>query len=238
LSLVAVAPACGDDDNGSSATTTAPSAASTTTAPGSSSTVAPTTAVPTTTALSRTELALVVWPFSESTTRYDDPTDAARGFATELVGFEDPVVGPFLQGDNRSGEVEIRANERGPVTTVFVRQFGPDDTWWVMGSATENIQIDDPQPQGAIDDPLQLSGRSRAFEAVVDVSVVADGRTAPIGTGFVMGGSGPDFGVFRGSIPFESPHGGWGSVILSTRSAENGQVWEASVVRVGFIGGD
>jgi hypothetical protein len=194
--------------------------------------------VPTTTALSRDELALVVWPFAQSSTRYDDPSEAVRAFATELVGFEDPIVGPFMQGDNRSGEIEVRAKEQGPATTVFVRQFGADDTWWVMGSVTENITIDDPHPQGAVDNPLQLSGRSRAFEATVDVSVVADGNTEPVGTGFVMGGSGPDFGPFSGSIPFESPHGGWGSVILYTRSAENGQVWEAATVRVGFIGGD
>ncbi len=45
-------------------------------------------------------------------------------------------------------------------------------------------------------------------------------------------------GPFSGSIPFESPQGGWGAVVGYTLSAENGQVWEATVVRVGFIGGD
>jgi hypothetical protein len=59
-----------------------------------------------------------------------------------------------------------------------------------------------------------------------------------VGTGFVTGGAGPDLAPFRGSIPFRSPKGGWGSVVFFTRSAEDGKVWEAATLRVGFIGGD
>ena len=66
----------------------------------------------------------------------------------------------------------------------------------------------------------------------------ADGSTARIGSGFVTGGSGPEFGPFTGSMRFASPQGGWGSVIFLTRSMEDGHVGAASTVRVGFIGAD
>ena len=40
-----------------------------------------------------------VWPAASSSTRYSDPVSAARGFATDYVGFTDPIVGEFQQGD-------------------------------------------------------------------------------------------------------------------------------------------
>jgi hypothetical protein len=79
-------------------------------------------------------------------------------------------------------------------------------------------------------------GPSKARSSEVDV--VVDGSTEPVGSGFVTGGSGPDLAPFTGSVRFPSPRGGWGSVIFFTRSMDNGQVWEATTVRVGFIGGD
>jgi hypothetical protein len=233
-SLAAMAlfvPACGDDDDAATPTT----APATTTEPATTTTTAPTT---TTTGLSPTDQAFVVWPDPGGSLRYDDPVEAATGFATGLVGFTDPVVGPFMEGDSRSGEVEIRAIADGPVTTVLVRKYGPDDAWWVLGSGTADIEVTDPLPQGAIDDPLQVSGRARAFEGTVQVTVVADGSTEVLGSGFVTGSGGIEMGPFEGSIPFESPQGGWGAVIFFTTSAENGQVWQAATVRVGFIGGD
>ena len=137
--------------------------------------------------LASDDLAFVVWPFATGDRRYDDPVAVVRDFATELVGFDAPILGPFRQGDSRSGEVEIRAVANGPATTVLVRRFGPDDSWWVIGSLTADIEVDDPAPQSAIDDPLQLRGRARAFEDNVQVSVIADGDSRPIGEGFVTG---------------------------------------------------
>jgi hypothetical protein len=196
------------------------------------------TAAPTTTiALSVDDRAFVVWPFPNSSVRYTDPVAAATSFAVELVGFVSPVVGTFREGDGRSGEVVVRPSATGPMTTVLVRRFGSDGSWWVIGSVAANIEVTMPVPQSAIDDPLQMAGRSRAFEGTVSVDVVVDGSTARIGSGFVTGASGPDLGPFTGSMRFSSPKGGWGSVIFFTRSMENGRIGEASTVRVGFIGG-
>lgn len=188
--------------------------------------------------LSPDDRAFVVWPDPGGDARFDDPVEAATDFATELVGYTDPVVGEFQQGDNRSGEVEIRPRADGPVTTVMVRQYGTDDSWWVIGAATENIEVDEPAPQGAVDHPVQVSGRARAFEGNVQVAVYRDGSTEPLGTGFVTGSGGGDLGPFSGEIGIDTAPGEWGSIVFFTSSAEDGQVWEATVVRIGFIGGD
>lgn len=233
VAVLVLVPACGDDSESTSTTTTAPPSTTTTAAPGTT-TIAPTT----TTAISTTDPAFVVWPFPDSDVRFDDPIDAATSFAVDLVGFVDPVVGEFREGDRRSGEIEVRHGATGPATTVLLRRLGPEDTWWVLGSIATNIDVTEPVAQSAVDDPLQMAGRSRVFEGTVEVDVVADGSTDRIGSGFVTGGSGPDFGPFSGSMRFTSPKGGWGSVIFFTRSMEDGQVWEATTVRVGFIGGD
>jgi hypothetical protein len=183
------------------------------------------------------ELSTALWPFVDTDVRYGDPVDAATGFAVDYVGFVDPVVGEFQQGDSRSGEVEVRPQENGPVTTVFVRQLGTDDTWWVLGAATAEIVFTLPAVGSAIDTPLAVAGEALAFEGNVQVEVRGDGSVEPIGESFVTGG-GDVMRPFTGTIEFQSPQGGWGAVMGFTLSAEDGRVWQATVFRVGFIGGD
>lgn len=201
---------------------------------------APTTVATTAPAdvLTPDEVAFTIWPSPESTTRFDDPAAAATSFATDLIGFTDPIVGPFQQGDARSGEVEVRAISNGPAATVLIRQYGPADSWWVIGAITPDIEVDEPQPQTAIDDPLRVSGRARAFEGTVQVAVYGDAGTEPLGTGFVTASGDETLGPFSEEISWSNPDGGWGSVVLFTLSAEDGRVWQASATRVGFIGGD
>jgi hypothetical protein len=199
----------GDDDTEVATDDTTTTTEATTTTTEAATTTTTTEAPEPDDELTREELGQAVWPHVESDTRYDDPTAAARGFAVELAGFTDPLVGDFAQGDSRSGEVEVRSSPRGAVTTVLVRQLGAESTWWVIGAATENIEVDDPQSGSAIDDPLQLSGRARAFEGTVQVAVFADGDTEPLGEGFVTGSGGEELGPFSDSIPFRSPGGGW-----------------------------
>jgi hypothetical protein len=152
----------------------------------------------------------------------------------DFVGFVNPVVGEFQAGDARSGEVEIRPNATGPVTTVFVRQLSGSDTWWVLGAATANIQLDLPPALAVISSPVGLIGTSTAFEANVSVEIREDGNRTPLGTGFVMGGSMGQMGPFEGAVEFSAPTAKYGAIVLYTMSMENGQVWEVSVVRVQF----
>ncbi len=181
-----------------------------------------------------TDTSTAVWPVTGSSTRYTDPVAAATGFATDFVGFVDPVVGTFQQGDSRSGEVSIRARAQGPVTTVFVRQLGDDGSWWVLGSATPNIQVTTPAALATISSPATLTGTSTAFEATVNVQVREDGNATPIGKGFVMGGANGVTGAFDGTVTFTQPSAQSGAVVFMTLSAEDGRVSEAGVVRVKF----
>lgn len=223
---LAVWVATGDDDetNGTTPTT----AATTTTAPSSTTSVpGPTTTVPPITDPT------VMWPFPASTTRYATPAEAARSFATEFLGFDDPLVGDFRQGDSRSGEVPIRPRAQGPETTVLVRQVGPGDSWFVLGAATANIEVDEPGALAEISSPVPLRGRAHAFEGTVQVEVREDGQLGAIGESFVTGG-GDELRPFQGTVEFRSPGAPRGAVVFLTRSAENGQVWEAAAVRVAF----
>jgi hypothetical protein len=236
---------CGGDDD--SVATDAPTTTETTAAPTTSAPTTPeATAAPTTEAATTTPdvdadeiRPFALWPDVDGTQRFDDPVEAARSFAVELVGFTDPVLGEFQQGDATSGEVELRASDGGPLTVVLVRQLDPaEGSWWVTASVHDDILVDDPQPQSAVDDPVQVSGQAVAFEGTVDVEILADGDTEPRGEGFVTGSGIPPAGPFSGSIAFDAPAGGWGAVVFKTHSAEDGSVMAATVVRVGFIGGD
>ncbi len=173
------------------------------------------------------DLTVAVFPNPSGTTRFDDPAAADKAFATDYVGFVGPEVGAV-----NATTVEIRPDPQGPVTLVQVQQL--DGSWWVTGATTANILVASPTPIATITSPVALSGTSTAFEATVQTQVREDGSTTPIGTGYVMGGSMGDMGPFTGSLDFTEPSTPAGAVILSTSSMENGEVWEATVVRVRF----
>jgi hypothetical protein len=223
-----------DDEAGEVATgpTTTEAPATTATEPSTTQAIEPsTTAPPATTAPVDTSTA--VFPNAASGARFTDPVDAAHAFAVDFVGFTDPLVGEFMQGDARSGEIEVRPTADGPVTTVFVRQLGTDGSWWVLGSATANITTDVPGPGDAITSPVTVSGSALAFEGTVAVEVRQDGNREPLGAGFVTGG-GDVPRPFSGQITFSPPTADHGALVFLTRSEEDGRVWEASVIRVRF----
>jgi hypothetical protein len=220
------------DDAGDVATEPTTTLAPTTTA---TPTTEPSTTAPTTvtTVPAPVDTSTAVFPYASGTVRYEDPVEAARAFAVDFVGFTDPVVGEFMQGDARSGEVEVRPVTNGPATTVFVRQLGSEGTWWVLGSGTANIVIDAPTAGGTIASPVTVSGSALAFEGTVNVEIRQDGARQPIGTDVVTGG-GDIVRPFSGDIEFSIPTEPHGAVVFLTHSEQDGRVWEAGVVRVSF----
>lgn len=219
----------GDDDTVTEPTTTeVPTTVAPTTAPTTAPPTTPSTAAP-----APGDAAIAVFPHPSASPRFDDPVAAARAFAVDFVGFTDPLVGEFMQGDARSGEVEVRPKADGPATTVFVRQLGSDDSWWVLGSATSDITLDTPVTGDTITSPVTLTGSALAFEGHVSVEVRRDGAREPIGTGFVTGG-GDVVRPFSGEVAFAAPAGERGALVLLTNSAEDGRVWQAAVIRVAF----
>jgi hypothetical protein len=228
LSAVALA-ACGNEGGDTTSRTTRP--ATTTVAPSTTPSTTPSTS-PSTPVESTTT---AVWPWSSSATRYSDPVAAARGFAVELVGFADPVVGEFRQGDARSGEVDVRAKATTTPTTVLVRQI--NGSWWVLGATTTDIQVSAPAAGATISSPVTLQGTSTAFEATVNTRLFADGTPTALATGFVMGGSMGTMGPFADALTFPAPPataGGGGALVFLTLSPEDGRVLLATVLRVHF----
>lgn len=221
VSLLAVG--CGSSSSDKTAGTTASTATSTTA-------TIPTTSTPSTAAQSDS----AVWPFSSSTTRYADPVDAATSFAVSYLGFVDPVIGPFQSGDTRSGEVVVKPEASGPSTTVLVRQLSPDDSWWVIGASTPNLQLQDPATGSTITSPVTMSGQSTAFEATVNFEIRQDGTTTPLVADYFMGGSMGEMGPFSKSATFAVPTATHGAIVLMTSSEENGHLWEATVIPVTF----
>jgi hypothetical protein len=174
---------------------------------------------------------VALFPAPSTSRRFDDPVATVQSFATELIGIPNPVVGPFQQGDARSGEVEVRPRADGPVTTVSVRRM-EDDAWYVVGAATASIRLDSPTGGATVGSPVHLTGAADAYEGTVDVRVFADGFTEPIGTGFVTGAQG-SLGPFVGDVAFAAPGGAThGVIVLSTEGGEPSQPWVATVIRV------
>lgn len=235
-----------DDDTDMATDTTTTSEATTTTGDEPTTTAGETTtteapattdAIPPFGGITAEEAATVVWPDPTGDTRYETPEDAVAGAAEELLGFADPVYGSFMAGDSRSGEVEVRAKVDGPATTVGVRQLS-DDTWYVLFAAASELELTLPVPGSAIDHPLEVEGWGRGFEGQVRVAVFERGSTTPLGEGFFIAGSGEDPAPFKGAVEWENPGGGWGAVVATTASGADGSTWAATVVPVGFIGGD
>ena len=82
--------------------------------------------------------------------------------------------------------------------------------------------------------PVTLDGTSTAFEATVPVEVREDGNPTPLGSGFVMGGANGEFGPFHDTLAFDVPTADGGALVFFTRSAEDGSIIEAAVLRVFF----
>ena len=175
-----------------------------------------------------------IWPFVSSTTRYAEPVRAAQEFATIYLGFLNPIVGSFQQGDSRSGEVPVRSTPTGPITTILVRRLTTTNSWWVLGASCADIQVTAPTTSEAISSPVTLRGRSTAYEAVVNVDFRQDGSLAPLKVTTVMGGSMGVMRPFTTSVSFPRSSTSQGALLFRTRSAKDEHVIEASVIRISY----
>jgi hypothetical protein len=217
LAALLAAARCGGDGD-STSTTTRPDR-TTTSVPASTTTAVPDTST-------------AVFPVGASA--YTEPAAVARAFAEQYIGFTAPIVGAFAAGDARSGEVPVRTSDLGPVTTVLVRQLDAAGHWWVLGATTPNLVLAEPAVGGRVASPVTLRGTSTAFEAQIRTEIRQDSTATPLGEGTAMGGANGEMGPFVDVLSFTAPSQSHGAVMLSTRSAKDGTIAEATVVRVAF----
>lgn len=210
LAAVLVLASCGDDDTttdgGASPTTTAAAAATSaaeTTTSAAAATTAPATTAPATTAVPDTAVAIdaqigleqpAIWPAADVV--FDTPEAAAEDFVSKVLGVP-PELGPFQQGDSRSGEIEVYSlgeKDAGPSilrSVLALRQLGPGNGWFILAAMNENAAISSPETGAEVPaGPLTVDGVGRGFEANVVVSAfVAGDAAAELDREITQGGS-------------------------------------------------
>lgn len=137
------------------------------------------------------ELPLAIWWSNDSVA--DTPEGAATAAVESLIGVI-PVLGDYMGGDNRSGEMIVYSpGETTPVerSLLLLRQLGPADQWSVIGAINAAMTIDRPEARSVVPaGMLTVSGRARGFEALVVVTAHRIGDTIElIDHAFTMGGS-------------------------------------------------
>lgn len=169
--------------------------------PTTSDTASPTS--PTTAAPPVTLEQPAVWPAAGTVLTTSQA--AATAFVETTVGVP-AQLGPFMAGDTRSGEIELRfAGESGatPVVrgTLLLRMLGPDDGWFVIGAVSDGVRIDTPAsaatvPAGMVD----VAGSARGFEGTVIVEVFRPGQATPLDRQIAQGGSMADLAPFTATV--------------------------------------
>ena len=175
-----------------------------------------------------------LWPTAVTGVRYASPTSAALAFARHVLKMASPVAQSFQQGDARSGEIPVRSGPTAPETFLLMRQLASDASWWVLGAVASDIEIDAPRSLAVVTSPLRVSGRSTAFEALVNLALYQDGTVIPLARGTAMGGSMGQRASYATSLAFATSSAPFGTLVVFTRSAKDGSVLEASAIRVRF----
>ena len=216
---------CGDDDEGSGAGDTS---APTTTAVETTTTEEVAT---TTSAAAQVDTTTAVFPFAEDDTRFEDPMDLAVAYAERYLGFADPTYSDFMQGDSRSGEVVVRPAADGPDTLLLLRQL--DETWWVLGAVSDQIQIDVPETGAVLVSPVAVTGQAGAPEGELSLELWTDAAaeplamaSAPVGTDALQ--------AFEATLTFAMTPATEDGALLARAYGPDGGVWAASVLRVHF----
>ena len=180
--------ACSSDRSSTSTSVTPTSSSSpsttgvTTTSPSTSTEPVPTTVPP---PLEQP----AIWPASGAL--FDRPELAAADFVVRVLGVP-PVLGEFMPGDSRSGEIEVQS-PGGPASgrgTMLMRQLGPSSSWFVTGIVNDVASITMPAqgdvvPRG----PLSIEGTGYGFEAAVSVAAYVAGEEEALDLVSIQAGS-------------------------------------------------
>ena len=175
----------------------------------------------------------VVWPSHLEILRYDRPEEAARAFV-EWIGFDAPLVGFLRPTAEGTGEIAVRPTRDGPVTTVSLRQIGPDGSWWVLGSSASGLVIDTPVSRSLVSNPLYVHGIGQSPSGTVELELRGDRSTEPELRAHIVTGGGVEPITLEGQFGWAADNSIGGSLIVLSRDRPTGRIWEATVIRVRF----
>ena len=146
--------------------------------PSTSSTTNPTSETTTTGPAGLEQPAL--WPSSSEV--FTSPRAAAEDFVVQVLGVP-PELGDFMAGDSRSGEIEVYSPGDPPTlrSLLLLRQLGPSNGWFVIGTINDNAFISSPATgQSVTDGEVIVSGQAEGFEATVIIEAFVAGRPEPV----------------------------------------------------------
>lgn len=152
----------------------------TTTQPASTVPVSTSEPAATTTPQSPTLEQLALWPNASEV--FDSARAVAEDFVVQVLGVP-PELGDFMAGDSRSGEIEVFSPGDPPSGRglLLLRQLGPANGWFVIGTINDNALITTPVAgQSVQPGPLIVQGLAEGFEATVIVEAFIAGRAEPV----------------------------------------------------------
>lgn len=94
-----------------------------------------------------------------------------------------PELGDFMAGDSRSGEIEVYSPGDPPTlrSLLLLRQLGPSNGWFVIGTINDNAFISSPATgQSVTAGEVIVSGQAEGFEATVIIEAFVAGRPEPV----------------------------------------------------------
>lgn len=177
-------------------------------------------------------------PVRASEDVYLDPRSVTRRFATDFLGMATPSLGGYQPTDEASGLVAVRAEIGGPATSVLLHRNPANGRWSVVGASSEHIVIEQPELNGAVGDPLHVSGRAITGAGLVGLELWADGDREPllVREFVIRAGEDPDW--FEGSFGWTASRGSRiGAVVFRIFDPDTGAVSEGAVVPVVFSPG-
>jgi len=202
--------ACGDDNGGGSA----------------SAPTAPAPTASTTTAAPATVFDNALWPDPAVATAQADPVEVARSFVEDFLGMTKPAFGAFLQGDSRSGEVQVHPRgEDGAVlkaralATIALRQLD-GSRWFVIAAHSDQVEISQPRAAAnevmpTISSPVQIAGEAVGFEGTVIARVHEAFERKPLAEDHTIAGA-MEREPFSIELEFERPRGATGAIVAHT----------------------
>lgn len=152
-------------------------------APTSSTTLAPSTTEPDSATTTTEPVVLeqtALWPAPSVV--FTSPRAAAEDFVVQVLGVP-PLVGDFMAGDSRSGEIEVFSPGDPPSlrSILLLRQLGPNNGWFVIGTLNDKAFITNPESGRQVTaGPITVEGLAEGFEATVIIEAFIAGRAEPV----------------------------------------------------------